>query len=55
MEDEPERYQTHFSEYIKREIEPDSIEEMYKKVHAAIRTDPTPKKIVKEHPKEHKR
>ncbi|KAM7501664.1 hypothetical protein LguiB_000568 [Lonicera macranthoides] len=55
MEDEPERYQTHFSEYIKREIEPDSIEEMYKKVHAAIRADPTPKKIVKEPPKEHKR
>ncbi|KAE9452800.1 hypothetical protein C3L33_15293, partial [Rhododendron williamsianum] len=40
MEDEPEKYQTHFSEYVKRGIEPDGIEEMYKKVHAAIRADP---------------
>ena len=55
MEDEPEKYQSHFSEYIKRGIEPDGIEEMYKKVHASIRADPTPKKSEKEPPKEHKR
>ncbi|GLT71151.1 hypothetical protein SLA2020_431880 [Shorea laevis] len=55
MEDEPEKYQSHFSEYIKREIEPDSIEELYKKVHAAIRADPTVKKSEKQPPKEHKR
>ncbi|XP_058202386.1 large ribosomal subunit protein uL18-like [Rhododendron vialii] len=55
MEDEPEKYQTHFSEYVKRGIEPDGIEEMYKKVHAAIRADPTQKKSEKQPPKEHKR
>lgn len=55
MEDEPEKYQSHFCEYIKREIEADDVEEMYKKVHAAIRADPTIKKSEKEPPKEHKR
>ncbi|KAA8527235.1 hypothetical protein F0562_034668 [Nyssa sinensis] len=55
MEDEPEKYQSHFSEYTKRGIEPDGIEEVYKKVHAAIRANPTPKKSEKQPPKEHKR
>ncbi|CAL5417118.1 unnamed protein product [Camellia sinensis] len=55
MEDEPEKYQSHFVEYIKRGIEPDGIEELYKKVHAAIRADPTQKKSGKEPPKQHKR
>lgn len=55
MEDEPEKYQTHFSRFIKKGVESDGIEEMYKKVHAAIRADPTPKKSQKEPPKEHKR
>ncbi|CAH9073466.1 unnamed protein product [Cuscuta europaea] len=55
MEDEPEKYQSHFSEYIKKGIEPDSIEEIYKKAHAAIRADPCPKKTKKQPPKEHKR
>lgn len=55
MEDEPEKFQTHFSRFIKKGIESDGIEEMYKKVHAAIRADPTPKKLQKEPPKEHKR
>ncbi|KAG8489521.1 hypothetical protein CXB51_017543 [Gossypium anomalum] len=55
MEDEPEKYQSHFSKYIKRGIEPDSIEGMYKRVHAAIRADPEAKKSKKEPRKEHKR
>ncbi|KAL0370924.1 UNVERIFIED_CONTAM: 60S ribosomal protein L5 [Sesamum angustifolium] len=55
MEDEPEKYQSHFSEYINRGIEADNIEEMYKKVHAAIRADPKEKKSGKQPPKEHKR
>ncbi|GLT56602.1 hypothetical protein SLA2020_296330 [Shorea laevis] len=55
MEDEPEKYQSHFSEYIKREIEADDLEAMYKKVHAAIRADPTAKKSEKEATREHKR
>ncbi|KAL3616271.1 60S ribosomal protein L5-B [Castilleja foliolosa] len=54
-EDEPEKYQSVFSQYIKKGIEADTIEEMYKKVHAAIRADPTEKKSQKQPPKEHKR
>ncbi|XP_020227796.1 60S ribosomal protein L5 isoform X2 [Cajanus cajan] len=55
MEDEPEKYQSHFSEYIKRGLEADGLEALYKKVHAAIRADPTIKKSEKQPPKEHKR
>ncbi|RYR40457.1 hypothetical protein Ahy_A09g046215 isoform A [Arachis hypogaea] len=54
-EDEPEKYQSHFSEYIKRGLSADGIEPLYKKVHAAIRADPTIKKSEKQPPKEHKR
>ncbi|KAI8003012.1 60S ribosomal protein L5 [Camellia lanceoleosa] len=45
MEDEPEKYQSHFAKYIKRRIEPNGIEELYKKVHAAIRADPRSKEV----------
>ncbi|KAF5739442.1 Ribosomal protein L5 B isoform 1 [Tripterygium wilfordii] len=55
IEDEPEKYQSHFSEYIKKGIEADNMEEIYKKVHAAIRADPTVKTSNKQPPKEHKR
>ncbi|XP_028059344.1 60S ribosomal protein L5-B-like [Camellia sinensis] len=55
MEDEPDKYQSHFVEYIKRGIEPDGIEELYKKVHAAIHADSIQKKSEKEPPKQHKR
>ncbi|KAK1391122.1 60S ribosomal protein L5 [Heracleum sosnowskyi] len=55
IEDEPEKFQTHFSSYAKKGIDADNIEEVYKKVHAAIRADPTVKKSEKQQPKEHKR
>ncbi|PIM99125.1 60S ribosomal protein L5 [Handroanthus impetiginosus] len=55
MEDEPEKYQSHFSRYVKKGLEPDGLEELYKKVHSAIRADPTSKKSEKQPPKEHKR
>lgn len=55
MEDEPETYQSHFSEYIKKIVEQDGIEEMYKKVHATICANPIQKKVEKQPPKEHKR
>ncbi|XP_057970580.1 large ribosomal subunit protein uL18 [Malania oleifera] len=55
MEDEPEKYQSHFSEYIQKGIDADGIEAMYKKVHAAIRADATSKKSEKKPPKQHKR
>lgn len=53
MEDEPEMYQSHFSEYIKKRVEPDGIEEMYKKIHTAIYANPIKKKIEKRPPKKH--
>ncbi|KAK9715466.1 hypothetical protein RND81_06G167400 [Saponaria officinalis] len=55
IEDEPEKYQSHFSEYIKKGIEADGMEELYKKVHAAIRDDPSAKKSEKPSPQTHKR
>lgn len=55
MEDEPEKYQTHFSQYLKNGLNPDNIEEVLKNVHAAIRADPSPLKSSKQQPKEHKR
>ncbi|KAL3619887.1 60S ribosomal protein L5 [Castilleja foliolosa] len=55
MEDEPEKYQSHFSLYLKKGLESENLESLYKKVHSAIRADPTPKKSEKQQPKEHKR
>ncbi|KAG7604366.1 Ribosomal protein L5 eukaryotic/L18 archaeal C-terminal [Arabidopsis thaliana x Arabidopsis arenosa] len=52
---EPEKLQTLFSAYIKKGVEAESIEEMYKKVHAAIRAEPNHKKTEKPATKEHKR
>jgi len=42
-EEDEEAYQKQFSLYIKNGIEPDQMEEMYKKAHAAIRADPVAK------------
>jgi len=39
-DDEPEEYQRHFSAFIKAGVTPDNIEAMYKKAHAAIRSNP---------------
>ncbi|XP_023002749.1 60S ribosomal protein L5-like [Cucurbita maxima] len=55
MEDEPEKYQSQFSEYIKKGIDADNIEELLKKVHSAIRSEPLLKKVEKQPPKKHKR
>merc|ERR1712083_799786 len=39
-EEDPDRYQTQFASYIEKEIEGDSLEEMYTKAHEQIREDP---------------
>merc|ERR1712060_880423 len=39
-EEDPERYQTQFAKYIEKEIEGDSLEELYTNAHAKIREDP---------------
>lgn len=43
-EEEPEKYEAHFSRYIKAGVEADGLEDLYTKVHAAIRADPEAKK-----------
>ncbi|RLN23276.1 hypothetical protein C2845_PM07G00960 [Panicum miliaceum] len=55
LAEESEKYQSHFREYIKKGIKADDVETLYKKVHAAIRADPSVAKSTKESPKEHKR
>jgi len=40
-EEDPERYKVQFSSYIENDIEPDSVEDMYKECHQKIREDPT--------------
>lgn len=42
-DDDEDTYKKQFSQYIKNGITGDSIEEMYKKAHAAIREDPVAK------------
>jgi len=41
QENDPERYKTQFSRYIKANIKADDLEAVYKKAHAAIRKDPS--------------
>ncbi|KAF5842297.1 60S ribosomal protein L5 [Dunaliella salina] len=55
QEEEPEKYQAHFSSYVENEIEPDSIEDMYKEVHAKIRENPCPPKKERVKPADAKR
>mmetsp|Transcript_32113 Transcript_32113/g.54162 ORF Transcript_32113/g.54162 Transcript_32113/m.54162 type:complete len:301 (-) Transcript_32113:76-978(-) len=40
-EDDEENYQKHFAEYIANDLEADDLEELYEKVHASIREDPS--------------
>ncbi|TOF84645.1 hypothetical protein CGJ15_26065, partial [Vibrio parahaemolyticus] len=52
MEEDEDAYKRQFSRFIKKGVTPDELEEMYKKAHAGIRSDPLPspkeeKKVVK--------
>lgn len=40
-EDDEENYQKHFAKYIDAGVDADDLEELYEKVHASIREDPT--------------
>ncbi|XP_014250941.1 60S ribosomal protein L5 [Cimex lectularius] len=55
QEEDEEAYKRQFSQYIKHNISPDSIEELYKKAHALIRADPEKKKVEKKQPVTKKR
>jgi len=41
MDEDNAKYQVLFSDYIKAGVEPDGMEELYGKVHEAIREDPS--------------
>jgi len=55
QESNPEQYQKQFGRYIKAKITADSLADVYKKAHAAIRADPTFKKSTKPKPATQKR
>lgn len=40
-EDDEENYQKHFAKYIENDLDADDLEELYEKVHASIREDPS--------------
>jgi len=54
-EENADKYKAHFSRYIKAGIKADGLEAAWKKVHAAIRADPSFKKSTKGRPKDLKK
>merc|ERR1712213_153510 len=54
-ENDEEAYKRQFSRFIKNNIAPGKVEEMYKKAHAAIRADPEARKADKKEPAVKKR
>lgn len=59
MENDEEKYKAHFNDYLKHNIGPDNIEEMYVKAHENIRKNPErpvkdPSKVKKFQPKHEK-
>lgn len=53
-QDDEQRYQAQFSQYIKAGIKPEELESLWAKVHKNIRADPAFKKTTKPKPKEQK-
>jgi len=43
-EDDEENYGKHFASYVAAELDADDLEELYEKVHASIREDPSREK-----------
>ncbi|GMH42896.1 hypothetical protein BSKO_10815 [Bryopsis sp. KO-2023] len=54
-DEEPEVYEKQFSQFIAAGVEPEAMEEMYKKAHAAIRSDPKHVPTTKKKPAELKK
>lgn len=54
-EEEPEKYQSHFAKYLKDDLDSESLEDLYSKVHEAIRADPSPQLTEKNPPGEKRR
>ena len=55
QEEDPEKYQVHFAEYLKNGIEAEDLEDLYTSVHEAIRADPVAQKKERKAPAEGKR
>ena len=49
-QDDPDKYAAHFKRFIDAGIGPDDLEELYGKVHSAIREDPSAKNTDKKKP-----
>lgn len=54
-EEDPEKYNRHFAKYIEEGLDADSLEELYTKVHEAIRANPVTPKAAPKKPAEPKR
>jgi len=55
QDEDADLYKRQFKSYVAAGINPEDVEKMYKKCHAAIRKDPAHKSTAKPAPKEHKR
>jgi len=53
-DEDADLYKKQFKSYVDLGLNPDGLEKMYKKAHAAIRKDPVHKSKAKPEPKEHK-
>jgi len=53
-EEDPEKYNRHFAKYIEEDLTADDLEDLYTKVHEAIRADPLHKATSKKKPAEPK-
>jgi len=49
-DEEPEKYESHFSKYLEADMDPDDLEEHYPSVHEKIREDPTHEKKARSKP-----
>jgi large subunit ribosomal protein L5e len=55
QEEDPEKYEKHFAKFVAAGIEGDDLEDLYKKVHAAIRENPAAEEKERKKPAETKR
>jgi len=55
QEEDPEKYTAHFAQYIKAGVDSEELEDLYTKVHEAIRADPAPQPKARSKPAEAKR
>lgn len=55
QEEEPEKYQSHFAQYVEEGVEPGDLEDLYKEVHEKIRAEPVKPKKARSAPADAKR